>query len=131
MKERAFTAKGIALVITFVFGLFLAVEFSYRVYVAGPAALNPFRANSLNTIMRSEFVRLSEYPEIFFELKPDMEGWFRNVPFATNSAGMVGKNSRGGSGVPSLEAPGACQPASRDKMHGMRNYCEYFRKTRG
>ncbi len=89
MKERALTAKGIALFITFVFGLFLVVESSYRVYVAGPSALNPLRANSLNTIMRSEFVRLSEYPDIFFELKPDMQGWFRNVPFATNSAGMA------------------------------------------
>lgn len=73
----------------FVVALFVVIEFSYRFYVVGPIALNPFRANSLNTLMRSEFVQLSEYPDVFFELKPDAEGWFKGVRFATNSAGMA------------------------------------------
>jgi len=72
-----------------VVALFVVIEFSYRIYVVGPIALNPFRANSLNTLMRSEFVQLSEYPDVFFELKPDAEGWFKGVRFATNSAGMA------------------------------------------
>jgi len=67
----------------------VAVEITYRYYVVGPVALNPLRANSLNTIMRSEFVRLSKYPDIFFELKPNMDGWFKGVRFTTNSAGQA------------------------------------------
>lgn len=75
----------------FLLAVFVAIEVTYRYYAVGPVALNPLRANSLNTIMRSEFVQLSEYPDIFFELKPNMEGWFKGVRFATNSAGQSDK----------------------------------------
>jgi hypothetical protein len=73
----------------FFIAIFIVVEISFRFYVVGPLAFNPWRANSLNTLMRSEYVQLSEYPELFFELKPNMKGWFKGVKFATNSAGMV------------------------------------------
>jgi hypothetical protein len=81
--------KKIFAVGIFLLAIFVAIEITYRYYVAGSVALSPLRSNSLNTLMRSEFVQLSEYPDIFFELKPNMEGWFKGVRFATNSAGQV------------------------------------------
>jgi hypothetical protein len=71
--------------------LFLVVELSYRVYVTGPGVLNPFKANSFNTLLRSEYVQPSAYPEVFFELKPNMQGWYKGVRFWTNSAGQADK----------------------------------------
>jgi hypothetical protein len=73
----------------FVLALFFTIETSYRVYTVGEVALNPFRANSLTTLMRSKFVQLSEFPDVYFELKPDMDGWFRGVRLKTNSAGLA------------------------------------------
>ena len=75
------------------FGLavFLMVEFSYRFFVMGPQAFNLRKVNSMNTLMRSEFVQLSEFPDVFFELKADMDGWFKGKRFTTNSAGLVDK----------------------------------------
>jgi len=84
--------KKILAVGVFVFAIFLMIEITYRCYTVGPAAgLNPVLANSMNTLMRSEFVQLSEFPDLFFELKPDLNGWFRGVRFATNSAGLADK----------------------------------------
>ena len=71
--------------------LFVVVEVSYRVYVTGPAALNPLKANSFNTLLRSEYVQLAAYPDVFFELKPNMQGWYKGVRFWTNSAGQADK----------------------------------------
>ena len=84
--------KKILAVGVFVLAMFLMIEITYRCYTVGPAAgLNPVLANSMNTLMRSEFVQLSEFPDLFFELKPDLNGWFRGVRFATNSAGLADK----------------------------------------
>lgn len=71
--------------------VFLVVEVSYRVYVLGPVALNPIKVNSFNTLLRSEYVQLAAYPEVFFELKPNMQGWYKGVRFWTNSAGQADK----------------------------------------
>jgi len=71
--------------------VFVVVELSYRVYVTGPAALNPFKANSFNTLLRSEYVQLAAYPDVFFELKPNMQGWYKGVRFWTNSSGQADK----------------------------------------
>ena len=75
----------------FLVAIFIVIEISYRFYVVGPIALNPWRANSLNTLMRSEYVRLSQYPDVYFELKEDAEGWFKGVWLSTNSAGLADK----------------------------------------
>jgi len=73
----------------FALAVFLVIEISYRIYVVGPIALNPFKVNSLNVVTRSEYVQPSEYPDVFFELKPNMSGWFKGVRFATSSAGLA------------------------------------------
>ena len=81
--------KKVLAVSAFAIAVFITVEITYRLYTIGPVALNPFRSNSLNTLMRSEFVQISEFPDVYFELKPNMEGWFRGVRFVTNSAGLA------------------------------------------
>jgi hypothetical protein len=83
--------KKLLLALVFAIAMFVMVEFSYRVYVLGLRAFDWRKLNSMTTLMRSQFVQLSPYPDIFFELKPDMQGWFKGKPFFTNSAGLADK----------------------------------------
>lgn len=69
--------------------LLLVVEQSYRIYSLGSAAFSPRLFNSYNLLLKSDFVRLSEFPDIYFELKPDLDGWYRGNRFTTNSAGLA------------------------------------------
>lgn len=68
---------------------FLLIEQSYRVYTAGSAAFNPWRFNSLNMMPRTGLVKLSQYPDVYYELKPNLDDWFAGVRFRTNSAGLA------------------------------------------
>jgi hypothetical protein len=81
--------KKVAGIGMFALAIFVVIEISYRIYVVGPLALNPFKANSLNVLMRSEFVQLAEFPDVYYELKPDISSWFKGVRFTTNSAGLA------------------------------------------
>jgi hypothetical protein len=71
--------------------LLLATELTYRIYAAGATAFNPVRFNSMNVLLRTDLVKLSEYPEIYYELKPNMDGWFQASRFTTNSHGLADK----------------------------------------
>jgi hypothetical protein len=82
--------KLLALTI-FLLAIFLMVEISYRFYVMGLDGFNLRKVNSMNTLMRSEFVQLSKFPDVFFELKPNMKGLFKSKSFATNSVGLADK----------------------------------------
>jgi len=75
----------------FLLAIFLMVEVSYRFYVMGLDGFNLRKVNSMNTLMRSEFVQLSVFPDVFFELKPNMKGLFKSQPFTTNSVGLADK----------------------------------------
>jgi hypothetical protein len=75
----------------FLLAVFLMIEVSYRFYVMGLDGFNLRKVNSMNTLMRSEFVQLSDFPDVFFELKPNMKGLFKSKPFTTNSAGLADK----------------------------------------
>jgi len=37
----------------------------------------------------TDFVELSEHPDIYYQLKPDLDGWFQGHRLTTNSAGLV------------------------------------------
>ena len=88
-NESVILLKKIAGLSVFVLIIFLVVELSYRFYVIGPLAFDLRKVNSMNTMLRSEFVQRSQYPDLYFELKPNMDGWFKGIPFSTNSAGLV------------------------------------------
>lgn len=72
----------------FVVLVLVAVELTFRVYLYGPAALDPRRMDSFNQIHHSGLVRRAADPEVYFELKPNLDEWYKGERFATNSAGM-------------------------------------------
>jgi len=75
----------------FALGLFALLEFSYRLIIIGPAALNPFAINSYTNLLDSGNIKPSEYPSVYFELKPNLDVMLRGVPLRTNSQGLADK----------------------------------------
>ncbi|MDG1462522.1 MAG: hypothetical protein P8R04_03050, partial [Gammaproteobacteria bacterium] len=74
--------------------IFILLEFSYRLVVVGPGALNIFNSKALRsymTLMSSPYIKSSEYPEVYFELKPDLDVLLRGVSLRTNSSGLADK----------------------------------------
>jgi hypothetical protein len=67
------------------------VELSYRYYASGTAAFSVKRFNSYNLLLLSGLVQRSQYPDIFYELKPDLDTLLQGISFKTNSAGMADK----------------------------------------
>ena len=65
------------------------IELSYRIYAVGATTFHPARFNSFNLLMRSGLIQRSQYPSVFYELKPNLDTWFQGVRFKTNSAGMA------------------------------------------
>ncbi len=82
-----------------VLGLFVMLEVSYRLVVVGPKALSPASASSFTTLMASKYIKPSEYPSVYYELKPNLDVMLRGVPLKTNSYGLPDKEY-------SLEKPG-------------------------
>lgn len=68
---------------------FVAVEQSYRVYAMGRIAFNPELFNSYNILLYTDFIELSEYPDIYFQLKPQVDDWYQGNRLTTNSVGLV------------------------------------------
>ena len=69
----------------------MLLEFSYRLIIIGPSALNPFAMNSYTTLMASSNIRPSEYPSVYYELKPNLDVMLRGVRLRTNSQGLADK----------------------------------------
>jgi hypothetical protein len=69
--------------------LFIFMEMSFRVYVVGLMAFNPAKFNSMNLLIKTDLIKLSEYPEVFYELKPNLDTWFSGARLRTNSSGMA------------------------------------------
>lgn len=71
---------------------FVVIEQSYRVYAVGPAiAFSPQRFNSMVPLMYTDHIERSPYPEVFFQLKPNLDTWHSGRRFLTNSVGLVDK----------------------------------------
>ena len=69
-------------------GLFVLLELSARVYFFGLAGLIPARINSVHGLPQTGYTRPSPFPRLGFELKPKIAGYFKLVPFSTNSRGL-------------------------------------------
>jgi hypothetical protein len=65
------------------------VELSYRYYASGDAAFSPTRFNSFNMLLLSGLIQRSQYPSVFYELKPNLDALLQGIPLKTNSAGMA------------------------------------------
>jgi hypothetical protein len=72
----------------FVLAVLVATELSFRIYIYGPGALNPWRMDSFNQVHHSGLVQASTIPEIGYELKPGVDDWYKGARFKTNSFGM-------------------------------------------
>jgi hypothetical protein len=72
----------------FIVALLLMVELSFRVYLFGPVSLNPLKMNSFNQIHRSGMTQAASIPAVYFELKPDLDTWYKGTPFITNGQGL-------------------------------------------
>jgi hypothetical protein len=69
--------------------LFLLLEVSARVYLFGFAALIPAQINSLRGLPQTGFTRPAPPDSgLVFELKPNLDSYFKLVPFRTNSRGL-------------------------------------------
>lgn len=71
------------------FGLFLLLEMSARVYLFGFAGLLPERVNSIRGLPQTGFTQPAPADSgRVFELRPNLDGYFKLVPFRTNSVGL-------------------------------------------
>ena len=81
--------KRIITTSVFILLCFGMIELSYRYYKVGSVAFSPTRFRSLNMLLLSGLVQRSQYPGIFYELKPNLDALFRDIAFTTNSAGIA------------------------------------------
>lgn len=87
-------SKSLVKVLAFALICFLVVEFSYRLYATGPVAFDVRRFNRMNQLLFTDFVKPSAYPEVYYELKPNIDDWFRGADFRTNSHGLADREHR-------------------------------------
>jgi len=80
--------RVVALFVAISIGLFVLLEGTARVYLFGLAGLVPARIDSVLGVNQSGFTRRSDDPRIGFEWKPNLDGYFKLVPFRTNSRGL-------------------------------------------
>lgn len=69
-------------------GLFVLLETSARIYLFGIAGLDPRKINSVHRLRHSGYIQPSPHPDLGFELKPNVDGYLKLVPFRTNSQGL-------------------------------------------
>jgi hypothetical protein len=69
-------------------GVFLLLEMSTRVYLFGLAGLVPAKINSVHELPQTGFTERSTQAGLPFELKSELDDYFKLVPFVTNSRGL-------------------------------------------
>ena len=83
-------ANLLLLVVSWAVCLFL-LEMAYRFYLFGADTFSIEKMNSVHDIGLSGFLQRSSHPELLFELKPNLDTYFKLVPFQTNSRGLRDK----------------------------------------
>ena len=71
------------------FGL---LEMAYRFYLFGWDAFSIEKVNSVNALGLSGLLQPSDEPDLVFELRPNVDTYFKLVPFRTNPKGMRDKD---------------------------------------
>ena len=77
-------------IVIFVLALLVMTELTFRVYLYGLASLSPARMDSYTQINDSGLVQRASDPAINYELKPNLDTWYKGAQFKTNSAGLRG-----------------------------------------
>ena len=80
----------IVLTLSTVLGLIL-LETAYRFYLFGWDAFSIEKVNSVNALGLSDLLQRSSNPDLVFELKPNVDTYFKLVPFQTNTHGLRDK----------------------------------------
>ncbi|MEC9374745.1 MAG: hypothetical protein VYA80_00065 [Pseudomonadota bacterium] len=70
---------------------FLFLEQSYRFYSVGWTAFSIEKMNSLTNIFNSGLIELSDNAEIYYQLKPNLDTYFKAAKLTTNSHGLADK----------------------------------------
>jgi lysophospholipase L1-like esterase len=78
------------LALSTVFGL-IFLETAYRFYLFGWDAFSIEKVNSVNALGLSDLLQPSSNPDLVFELKPNVDTYFKLVPFQTNTHGLRDK----------------------------------------
>ena len=78
-------------VIILVIIIFFILELATRLYLFGFNAFDYNKMNSMNYIGLSGLIKPSPYPEIIYELKPNLSTYYMMYKFTTNSEGLRDK----------------------------------------
>ena len=81
----------IVLALSTFLGLIL-LETAYRFYLFGWDAFSIEKVNSVNALGLSGLLQPSSNPDLVFELKPNVDTYFKLVPFRTNHRGLRDKD---------------------------------------
>ena len=87
MCNRRQLARVSVLLLSALFSVVL-LEASYRFYLFGLGSLSVEKMNSLRPIGESGMIKRSVYPEIAFDLKPNLSTYFKLARVETNSRGL-------------------------------------------
>ena len=87
---KKFLGNLLVLALSTVLGLIL-LETAYRFYLFGWDAFSIEKVNSVNALGLSDLLQPSSNPDLVFELKPNVDTYFKLVPFQTNTHGLRDK----------------------------------------
>jgi lysophospholipase L1-like esterase len=66
----------------------ILLEQAYRFHLFGWDSFSIEKMNSINTMGLAGVLQPSPYPEVLFELKPNLDTYFKLAPFTTSSQGL-------------------------------------------
>ena len=88
---RKMNWKFAAKILLSTLGIFVSLEATARFYYFGLDSFNFRKIDSFHELSHSGLIRLSEDPDLGYELRPNLDAYFKMVRFATNSQGFRDK----------------------------------------
>lgn len=83
--------KGLSLLLLIIFISIITIEFLYRFYLFGWDSISIKKMNSVHAIGVSRLIKASNDSEIIYELKPNINTYFKLKQYTTNSYGLRDK----------------------------------------
>jgi len=77
--------------LVFIGAIFLLLESSLRFYYFGTDGFIPHKMNSYRVIIDSDLVQAADTTDVYYELKPNLNGLLSGHPVRTNSQGLPDK----------------------------------------
>ena len=92
MKKKSLLVNGSVLLLSTVVSL-IVLEQSYRFYLFGFDSFSVEKMNSVHSLGVSGITQRADHPEIVYELKPNLDLYFKLAKFKTNSDGLRDKEA--------------------------------------